>query len=113
MNSSAFTIWICTDCLMMHANGECEGTPDREPMNLLEGVDVTLGLMADEHHEDCDYRNSMSARDTEEILNLPERTESYECNLECEQDTFSTRPCDGCGSSLAGSRDAATVWSES
>jgi len=110
---ATFTIWVCTDCLMMEANGECGENPDREPLNLLEGVEATLGLMADAHHEDCDYRNSMAARETEELFGVPdgeERTDVYDCNLDCENDEFSMSRCEGCGSPLGGSRHAMTVW---
>lgn len=108
------TIWVCVDCLMMAANGECGENPDRTPLGLLDGVEATLGLMADEHHEDCDYRNSMAAKEAAETYNVDveENQEIFDCNIDCENDEFSWSQCEGCGSTLGGSRHAMTVWEE-
>lgn len=38
------------------------------------------------HHVDCDYRNSVLAREAEETFGLPERTDVYDCNLGCGDD---------------------------
>lgn len=107
---TGYTIWVCHDCTMMLANGERMEGADREPLGLLTAADVTLGMLADEHHDDCDLRNSYAARETENLFGLPERTEIHECNLECEVNGFSWQPCEGCGSTLGGDRDAVTVW---
>jgi hypothetical protein len=86
----------------MHANGECGENPDREPLNLLKDQNVSMGLFADEHHEDCDYRVSQACGD-----------EGYDCNLNCETEDFSMSWCEGCGSQLGGSRHAMTVhWDD-
>jgi len=102
--SDTCTIWVCLDCMLHHANGECgdchtdEGH-DREPMGLIDqpmsGRDmVTMGMLK-EHHE-CDTRWS----------DWRER----ECG--CEVINFSTSSCDGCGSVLHGERHAFTLWFE-
>lgn len=43
-----------------------------------------MTLAPEQHHQDCDYRNSHAARETEALFNLPERTELHACNLACE-----------------------------
>lgn len=89
------TVWVCTDCLMVLANGETGGEPDQPPLQLLDGLEVTLGMVREEH--DCTDAEGRTAHDRGE-----------EC--ECERTEFSWSPCEGCGSRLGGSRDAATVW---
>lgn len=37
----------------------------------------------DDHHPDCDYRNSMHAREAEDTFGLDERTDVFDCNLGC------------------------------
>jgi hypothetical protein len=71
--------------MLVHANGETSGTPDAEPLGLLYGLEIALG-------GGCETRD--------------------ECGDECECDeiTFGTSPCRGCGSTLAGSRHALTYW---
>jgi hypothetical protein len=90
-------IWVCVDCMFMHANGECSENPDRVPLNLLEGQDVSLGMAAEEHYEDCDFRVSRACGDV------------ADCNLDCESQTFSFHRCEGCGSTLGGTRHAMTI----
>ncbi|OPZ65192.1 MAG: hypothetical protein BWY85_00730 [Firmicutes bacterium ADurb.Bin506] len=96
-------IWVCSDCMFHEANGECSSCPgqmfdghDREPWNLLdrepEGSHVTLGMTLDEHDHDCAVHAE------------------GECDKDCEQKEFSWSSCDGCGSTLGGSRHAATLW---
>lgn len=43
-------------------------------------------LTPDQHHEDCDYRNSHAAREACQILGVPdvEDCEGFACNLDCE-----------------------------
>lgn len=107
---TTYTVWICSDCMMLLANGEVTEGAEQPPMALLDGMgDVTPGLTADEHHEDCDLRNSAAAREVEALHNLDERTDLYDCNLGCEDKDFSHQTCDGCGG-LPGARHAATVW---
>lgn len=92
------TIWVCIDCMLHHANGECgschtdEGH-DREPLNRINpaaGDEIAMGLGDEDHpcgipfieREDCD----------------------------CEFRSFSWSSCDGCGSTLGGERHAMTLW---
>lgn len=84
------TIWICPDCVQLLANGEVADDAEQPPMRLLEGEDVTLGLMADEHEPGCTAVE-----------------DGTEC--ECEDRTFSHDRCEGCGG-LPGARMAATIW---
>lgn len=88
MNECLGTIWVCVDCMLTHANGECGENPDREPLGLLAEYEITMGLLREEHHEDCD---------------------SDECD--CEVISFSAVGCDGCGSPLHGERHAMAIWS--
>lgn len=50
------------------------------------------------HHVDCDYRNSMFAREAEEAFGLDEHTDIYECNLGCGDDP----QCARCGNGTFG-----------
>lgn len=103
------TIWVCQDCIMHHANGECgschtdEGH-DREPMGLVDkpmsGYDmVTMGRAWEEHAEDCVFHGLSGPN-----ISTPES----ECD--CETMTFSWSSCEGCGSTLGGERHAMTLW---
>lgn len=91
------TVWVCVDCYETHhgAREEWRGAPDCEPLTLIpESAEVTAGLVRDEHGEDCPNREAGTWVD--------------EC--ECERQTFSWSPCQGCGSTLGGEREALTVW---
>jgi len=93
------TIWVCLDCMLVHANGECGENPDRPPLGEIPfGCTLTMGLLAEEHAETCQVRITGSW------------PENYECD--CETNTFSTSSCDGCGSVLAGERHAMALWRE-
>ncbi len=85
------TVWVCVDCALTHANGECGESSDREPLSAIPaGHTVTLGLLRSEHAPSCDSVE--------------------ECD--CATDAFSTVPCAGCGSTLAGERHAMALWRE-
>src|SRR5690242_12921454 len=90
------TLWVCVDCLMSEANGEevkpHAGQP--EPWALELDTDVTAGLTWEEHHNPAEC---------EELF-----TNGGECY--CETQEFSWSSCDGCGSTLGGSRHAYTWW---
>jgi hypothetical protein len=76
--------------MLTQANGEHCGDTHHEPWTLFEGVDtveITMGLLAEEHAEDCGRED-----------------------CDCERDTFSSTSCEGCGSKLAGERHAFTMW---
>lgn len=56
------TIWVCVDCLMHHAKGECgschrEEGHDEGPLSRIEGPQhVAMGMAHEEHAEDCARR---------------------------------------------------------
>lgn len=87
------TLWVCVDCMMVHANGETEGEPDRVPWAIYDDArNLTMGLMREEHECESDGDG--------------------ECD--CETLEFSWSACEGCGSALGGSRYAFTEhWEES
>jgi hypothetical protein len=89
------TVWVCVDCYLTHhgySRDELGHAPSHEPLSGLSDVEhVSAGLMWAEH--ECG-RESWDDGD--------------EC--ECEHVTFSKTPCEGCGSPLAGSREALTIW---
>lgn len=90
------TIWVCVDCLVADVNGEDpQDRPESEPaVWALESQyeELTLGLLDSEHSTYC-------ARD-----------DNYgECD--CAEQSFSWSSCEGCGSTLGGSRHAYTEWS--
>lgn len=91
------TIWVCVDCMLHHANGECgnchEGH-DEEPLNRIDGdFHVAMGMAWGEH--DCE----------------PDE-QTGECECDCEMNTYSTSQCEGCGSYLHGERHAMTLLKE-
>lgn len=94
--TTSTTIWVCLDCYFAHhgyGDGELGYTPDREPLSLIgDSARVFSGMTWDEH--ECD----------------PVERESNGC--ECDEMTFSWHPCQGCGSTLGGSRHALTVDSD-
>lgn len=108
------TIWVCVDCMLHHANGECgschrEEGHDREPLSAIETpFHVSLGMGYENHEDDC---LTHGIRDLEERfpdLDWPDVPDDYEC--ECEINTFSTAQCAGCGTYLHGERHAMTLF---
>jgi ribosomal protein L37AE/L43A len=94
LDRETVTVWLCIDCLVMLANGEESPDADREPLSEIgEDDEITLGLFLEEHASDCAARE-----------------QGAECDQECDHDHFSSDPCEGCGSRLAGERHAATLW---
>lgn len=94
MPTPVTSLWVCVDCIMLAANGEVSDPPPAcPPMDLLAGHDVTIGLSMADHAEDC-----------------PNYPEWIGAECDCETVAFSTMPCEGCGSRLAGERHAMTVW---
>ena len=94
------TIWVCVDCMLHHANGECGSCYDdvhgheEEPWSRLDDDEsVAMGMLWEEHTDECNNAAS-EGRD--------------ECD--CETDTYSTSQCEGCGSWLHGERHAFTLW---
>ena len=88
-------LWVCTDCIMHHANGECGGCHEDqheggEPLSKL-SFHATMGSVQEEH--DCGRED-----------------DTYFGECDCETITHSTRSCDGCGSDYHGERHAMTEW---
>lgn len=83
-------IWVCVDCMLVHANGECGESPDCEPWSDVdpERFEVAMG---GEHEDGCTAR-----------------ADGEDC--ECERQTFSRSQCEGCGSWLAGERYLFTLF---
>lgn len=91
------TIWVCADCILVHANGECD--PDRpeglpEPLSAIgEGFHIAMGLRSEDHDGEC-------------------TPEDREAGCGCETREFSTSSCDGCGDSHYGTRHAMWLYRE-
>jgi hypothetical protein len=92
------TIWVCVDCMLHHANGECgschdDHGHDEEPLNKIDGgFHVAMG-MARKEHECCGGCDDDIAD---------------ECD--CETNYYGTSQCEGCGSYLHGERHAMTLF---
>lgn len=104
MDKNLGTIWVCQDCMLHEANGECGGCHDEdgheggEPLSSIgDGFHVTMGMVYEEHSDEC-LLHTMGA----------DAPGDYQCD--CETNTFSTSQCEGCGSYLHGERDAMTLW---
>lgn len=100
------TIWVCVDCLMHHANGECGscnglyGPHDEEPLSAIgDGFHVAMGMAHKEHADDCS-------------VNITGSWDNSEEQCDCETNTFSTSQCEGCGSYLHGERHAMTLFKD-
>jgi hypothetical protein len=93
------TIWVCQDCFLHHANGECGGcheSHDEEPLNLISGdFWVTAGMAWSEHSDDCRTERQVDSGSWH--------------GCDCETDSYSTSACEGCGSWLHGERHAMTL----
>lgn len=81
------TIWVCEDCTTAR---ECDGAS----WDLLGTADVSMGILWEDHHEDCN--------------NAKSRLNDEPCD--CEDRDFSDTNCGGCGTTLAGKRLAYTLW---
>lgn len=99
------TIWVCTCCMLTHANGECcpddtHGGDSAVPLSAIEApFTVAAGMAYEEHAEDCLF-NTLKG----------DAPGDYECD--CEDDAFSTSQCEGCGSYLHGERHAMTLFKD-
>jgi hypothetical protein len=89
-------IWVCQDCMLHHANGECgschhpEGH-DKEPLSSIgDGFTITMGMLSEEHLDEC--------------------TDATRGECDCDINTYSTSQCEGCGSWLHGERHAFHLW---
>jgi hypothetical protein len=86
---------VCTDCLSVLANGECEYPSQTAADAHGEGMTRMLG-------------------DHEVTLGWPftaQDQEDWDAGIEIDDQLgFSWRSCDGCGSPLGGDRFKATIW---
>lgn len=97
--------WVCQCCMLSHANGECCADDEHGGDGIAPWSDVddrysvTMGLLPVEHHYSC------------AVYEAGKFPSDYD-GCDCERDSFSSWPCEGCGSSLAGERWAFTLWRE-
>ena len=92
-----FTIWVCVDCMFEHHYpGEYADSTGKEWCNYPDAKmgDITAGTICG--RADNDYY----------------MCESDEHSEECGTISFSWSRCDGCGSTLGGTRHAFTIWEE-
>lgn len=111
------TIWVCSDCLHHHANGECgschddEHGHDEEPLSSIEPpFTVAMGMGHEDHDENCLTHIIRGLKEDHPDLDWPDVPDDYEC--ECETNTYSTSQCEGCGSYLHGERHAMTLFKD-
>jgi hypothetical protein len=110
------TIWICHDCVEIVKEGgvpivAVQGAVPR----IAPGSLITLGFRdADDHHTDCDLRNSVAAVETDQLFGVPngeQANDLHDCNASCEEwDTY-PYDCHTCGEGAdCHGRYAATLW---
>ena len=90
------TIDVCVDCMLVHANGETSGTPDREPLGLIpDRAELSMGCLECEPcgHSDCGHAGPVCG-----------------CGWGDYGHGFSWSACQGCGSLLGGDRYPLVVW---
>jgi hypothetical protein len=126
------TIWICTDCLVLLANGETppDMTEDETEAWVAGMVParVTLGMMTEEHATDCPNVASVPSRALprggSRVATRGQRRRFLRSlrtdrprvwlgtdDCYCEHDAFSWSRCDNCRRpNNAGERHAATYW---
>lgn len=101
-----YTVWVCVDCYFAHEGVSSDERGEDYPADVLslisDSADVTSGLLAEEHAEDCPVFPVLADGSRGGFNG------SAECECECRD--FSWSRCDGCGSTLGGSRHALTVW---
>jgi hypothetical protein len=121
MSESYGTIWVCQDCMLHHANGECGGCHeghDEEPLSAIEdGFTVAMGMAREEHscREECpghyDTDDALtSGAGIGEPVSCDGTCQPMPDECDCETNTFSTSQCEGCGSWLHGERHAMTLF---
>ena len=107
-------LWVCVCCLMSAANGECCASDDHggdgvKPLSLVEHpYTVHTGMGWADHDIDCLRYIIHDLRERFPELDWPDVPGDHECD--CEQNTFSTSQCGGCGSYLHGERHAMTLF---
>jgi hypothetical protein len=119
----SWTIWVCTNCIMHAANGECgdchrdEGHEGGEPLSRL-SPEACPGMGREDHDDACAVKCMCTHGDDCEEHGDDSRAhhdpsdhvypDDYECD--CETNTFSMSDCQGCGSEYHGERHAMTEW---
>lgn len=99
--ADSYTIWVCDNCIMHHANGECgdchreEGHEGGEPLSKVDYMRSGMGMGWEDHAETCETYESQG---------------EYHGECDCETNAYSTSTCEGCGSDYHGKRHAMTVW---
>ena len=136
------TIWVCIDCRDTEASGQLPDGFDEDgqsgderrpvPWSAIEDeTRATPGLIADEHSDDCPNLGLLPcpAGCDDGDANGPDEPYApcpscdgtgrgprmdYDGGHDepCEDDEFSWIRCDGCASTLGGSRHAYTLWLE-
>jgi hypothetical protein len=101
--SESWTVWVCTNCLMHHANGESgdchhEEGHEYEPLSKVSPARFSMGMASEDHSDSCEVRIK------------GECPTKHECD--CDTDTFSTSWCDGCGRTYHGEPHSMTEWGE-
>jgi hypothetical protein len=114
------TIWVCQDCMLHHANGECGGCyegHEEEPLSTIgDDFHVAMGMARDEHscrecegHYDTDDALTSGVGIGEPVF-CDGTCQPMPDECDCETNTFSTSQCEGCGSYLHGERHAMTLF---
>jgi hypothetical protein len=115
-HTTTCTIWICPDCVEIVREGGVPSDATRGPLpRIATGSLLTLGFReADDHHVDCDMRNSHAAVETDRTFGVPEgeqTNELHDCNLSCEEWDTCPYDCHTCGAAAdRHGRHAATLW---
>jgi hypothetical protein len=96
------TIWVCQDCMLHHANGECISMDDdsgttNEPLSAIEAR-VPRSPWA------------WLSTSTRPAARPASRTGHTPDKCDCETNTYSTSQCEGCRSYLHGERHAMTLF---
>lgn len=118
------TIWVCQDCMLHHANGECGGCHeghDEEPLSAIEApFHVAMGMAWSEHScgRECAGHGGEDADLLNPNVNIGETTycdglcQPHPEECDCDTNTYSTSQCEGCGSYLHGERHAMTLFKD-
>ena len=96
MNQDYSALWVCVNCIMHHANGECgqcheESHEGGRPLSKLDIRKTAMGHPQEEH-------------------GCGRVEDSYFGECDCEVITYSTSECAGCGITFHGERHAMTEW---
>ncbi len=101
MGTKSYTtlVWVCDHCTSWVVNADVSGFDDEVPpidprgWFAVEDAEITHGMIGADHEPGCPARDD-------------DRGECFGCT----HDDFSSRTCGRCGTTLAGGREAFTVW---